>query len=66
MIMSLLTQAFRYAYEPIVFADSRDRNSPATLADGTKYFIIFTLLAFLAVMFYLPLVQHFIGCIAHI
>ena len=61
MIMSLLTQAFRYAYEPIVFADSRDRNSPATLADGTKYFIIFTLLAFLAVMFYLPLVQHFIG-----
>ena len=61
MIMSLLTQAFRYAYEPIVFADSRDRNSPATLADGTKYFIIFTLLAFLAVMFYLPVVQHFIG-----
>ncbi len=61
MVMALLTQAFRYAYEPIVFADNKDRNSPATLADGTKYFIIFTLLAFLAVMIYLPVLQHFIG-----
>ena len=61
MIMSLLTQAFRYAYEPIVFADNKDTNSPATLADGTKYFIIFTLLAFLAVVFYMPLLQRFIG-----
>ena len=61
MIMSLLTQAFRYAYEPIVFADNKDRNSPATLADGTKYFIIFTLLAFLAVVVYMPILQHFVG-----
>ena len=61
MIMALLTQAFRYAYEPIVFADNKDKNSPATLADGTKYFIIFTLLAFLAVMIYMPLLQHFVG-----
>ena len=61
MIMALLTQAFRYAYEPIVFADSADRNSPATLADGMKYFIVFTLLAFLAVVFYMPLLKYFIG-----
>ena len=61
MIMSLLTQAFRYAYEPIVFADNRDRNNPSTLADGTKYFIFFTLLAFLAVVFYMPILQHFVG-----
>ena len=61
MVMALLTQAFRYAYEPIVFADNKDRNSPSTLADGTKYFIIFTLFAFLAVMIYLPVLQHFIG-----
>ena len=61
MIMSLLTQAFRYAYEPIVFNGSRDKNSPQTLADGMKYFIIFTLLAFLAVIFYLPILKYFIG-----
>ena len=61
MIMSLLTQAFRYAYEPIVFADNKDRNSPSTLADGTLYFIVFTLLAFLGVMVYMPILQHFVG-----
>lgn len=60
MIMSLLTQAFRYAYEPIVFNGSRDKDSPQTLADGMKYFIIFTLLAFLAVEFYMPALRHFI------
>ena len=61
MIMSLLTQAFRYAYEPIVFADNKDKNNPGTLADGTKYFIIFTLLAFLAVVVYMPILQRFVG-----
>lgn len=61
MIMSLLTQAFRYAYEPIVFSDSRDKNSPETLADGSKYFIIFTLFAFLAVVIYMPLLKYFVG-----
>ena len=60
MIMSLLTQAFRYAYEPIVLSSSRERNSPETLADGMKYFIVFALLAFLAVMFYLPLLRHLV------
>ena len=60
MIMSLLTQAFRYAYEPIVFNGSRDKDNPQTLADGMKYFIIFTLLAFLAVVVYMPLLRHLI------
>lgn len=60
MIVALLTQAFRYAYEPIVFNGSRDRNSPETLADGMKYFVIFALLAFLAVVVYMPILRHFI------
>ena len=60
MIMSLLTQAFRYAYEPIVFNGSRDKDSPETLSDGMKYFVIFTLLAFLAVIVYMPILRHFI------
>lgn len=60
MIMTLLTQAFRYAYEPIVFNGSRDRNNPETLADGMKYFIAFALLAYLAVIVYMPLLKHFI------
>ncbi len=61
MIMALLTQAFRYAYEPIVFNGSRSKDSPETLADGMKYFVIFTLLAFLAVVVYMPVLQHLIG-----
>ena len=61
MIISLLTQAFRYAYEPIVFGSAKDRNSPETLADGMKYFIIFSLMAFLAVMFYMPLLKYLVG-----
>ena len=61
MLMSILTQAFRYAYEPIVFNGSRDRNSPQTLADGTLWFIVFTLLAYIAVIFYMPVLKYFVG-----
>lgn len=61
MIMALLTQAFRYAYEPIVFNGSRDKDNPETLSAGMKYFIVFSLFAFLAVMFYLPVLKYFVG-----
>ncbi|MGM9868384.1 MAG: lipopolysaccharide biosynthesis protein [Sodaliphilus sp.] len=50
MIMALITQAFRYAYEPFVFGKSKDTDSKDTYAKAMKYFIIFTLLAFLAVI----------------
>ncbi|MBR4505279.1 MAG: lipopolysaccharide biosynthesis protein [Bacteroidales bacterium] len=61
MLMALITQAFRYAYEPFVFGGQRDKNSKETQAQATKYFIMFTLLAFLAVMCYIELFQHFVG-----
>ena len=61
MIMAMLTQAFRYAYEPFVFGKSRDKDSREVYAQGMKYFIIFTLLAFLAVMFYLDILRYLIG-----
>ena len=61
MIMSMLVQAFRYAYEPIVFGEAKDKNSAKTLADGMKWFIIFSLLAFLGVVFYLPFLKYIIG-----
>jgi O-antigen/teichoic acid export membrane protein len=56
MIMAMFTQAFRYAYEPIVFSKSRDKNDVVKVnALGMKYFVIFTLLGFLVVMAYLDL-----------
>lgn len=60
MIMALLTQAFRYAYEPIVFNGKDEGNREDSLRMGMKYFVIFSLLAWLAVMIYLPVLKHFI------
>ena len=61
MIMAMLTQAFRYAYEPFVFGKSRDKDSKQVYAEGMKYFIIFALLAYLAVVFYLDVLKYLIG-----
>ena len=61
MIMAMLTQAFRYAYEPFVFGKSRDKDNREVYAQAMKFFIIFTLLAYLAVMFYMDLLKHIIG-----
>ena len=61
MIMALITQAFRYAYEPFVFGSSREKDSKETYAKGMKYFYIFTLLAFLCVMGYLKILRYFVG-----
>lgn len=61
MIMAMITQAFRYAYEPIVFAGHKDRNNPELLAKAMQFFIIFTLLAFLCVMGYMDILKLIIG-----
>ena len=61
MIMAMITQAFRYAYEPFVFAQSKEKDKNETYAMAMKYFIIFTLLAFLCVMAYIGVLQYIIG-----
>lgn len=61
MIMALITQAFRYAYEPFVFGGQHDKHSKETQAQATKYFVMFTLLAFLAVIFYIDALQYLMG-----
>jgi O-antigen/teichoic acid export membrane protein len=61
MIMAMITQAFRYAYEPFVFGGKRDSADKETQARVMKYFIIFTLFAFLAVVMYMPLLRHIIS-----
>ena len=61
MIMAMITQAFRYAYEPIVFAKSKDADKTEYYASAMKYFLIFTLLAFLCVIGWMPLLQYIIG-----
>ena len=61
MIMALITQAFRYAYEPIVFAKAQDGDKNEYYAVAMKYFLIFTLLAFLCVMGYIDILKLILG-----
>jgi len=61
MVMAMITQAFRYAYEPIVFAKSKDADKAEYYASAMKYFLIFTLLAFLCVVGWMPVLQYIIG-----
>lgn len=61
MIMVMITQAFRFAYEPFVFGKSKDSDNRATYAAAMKYYVIFTLLAFLVVMGYIDILRHIIG-----
>ncbi|MBQ7181826.1 MAG: polysaccharide biosynthesis protein [Bacteroidaceae bacterium] len=61
MIMAMITQAFRYAYEPIVFAKAKDGDKNEYYAVAMKYFLIFTLLAFLCVMGYIDVLQLILG-----
>lgn len=61
MIMAMITQAFRYAYEPFVFGKSKDKDNRETYAKAMKYFVIFTLLAFLVVIGYMDILCHLIG-----
>lgn len=61
MIMAMITQAFRYAYEPFVFGKAKDKDNRETYAKAMKFFIIFTLLAFLVVIGYLDLLKYIIG-----
>ena len=61
MIMVMLTQAFRFAYEPFVFGKSKDKDNRETYAQAMKFYVIFTLLAFLAVMGYMDILRFIIG-----
>ncbi len=60
MIMAMITQAFRFAYEPIVFAGVKDKDSHEMYAKAMKYFIIFTLLAFLIVVGYMDILKRIV------
>ncbi len=61
MIMALITQAFRYAYEPFVFGKEKEKDSRETYAKAMRYFIIFTLLAFLAVIAWIDVIKRIIA-----
>ncbi|MBO4807244.1 MAG: polysaccharide biosynthesis C-terminal domain-containing protein [Paludibacteraceae bacterium] len=60
MVMMVFTQAFRYAYEPYVFAQNKGGDKRGEYADAMKFFIIFSLLIFLGMIFYLDILKFII------
>lgn len=63
IVMVMFAQAFRYAYEPFIFAQARGEGEDKKQAycDAMKYFIIFGLFIFLGVMYFLPVLKHFVS-----
>lgn len=61
MIIAIFTQAFRYAYEPFVFGGQQDKNNKEMQAEVMRYYVIFTMLAFLIVALYLDVFKYIIN-----
>lgn len=58
VVITMFTQAFRYAYEPFFFAQNKDKSDRRPYAEAMKYFTIFALLVFLGVIFYAELLSN--------
>ena len=61
VVMVMFIQAFRYAYEPFIFAKNKSEGNTRAYSEAMKYFIIFSLFIFLGVMFYIDIIKYFIG-----
>ncbi len=60
LVMVMFTQAFRYAYEPFIFAKNKEEGSKKAYSEAMKYFVIFTLFIFLFVTFYIDIFKYFV------
>lgn len=61
MVIMMFTQAFRYAYEPFVFAKNKDKNSTHSYSMAMTYFVIFSLLIYLAIVLYMDVLKYLIA-----
>ena len=64
IVIVMFTQAFRFAFEPFIFAQNREadkRESNASYRRAMDWFVIAGLFIFLGVMFYLPVLKYFIS-----
>lgn len=62
VIMVMFTQAFRYAFEPFIFAKDKSSSgkSVQSYADASKYFLILGLLIFLFTIGYMDIIKFLI------
>jgi len=61
MIITLFTQAYRYAAEPFFFRHAADENAMQTQSEVTKWFTIAAATGMLGILLFLDLVKHFLG-----
>jgi O-antigen/teichoic acid export membrane protein len=65
IIMSLFTQAYRFAAEPFFFAQSNRDDAQQVYANSMKYFFITGLLVLVGVSFFMDIVKWLIGSRYH-
>lgn len=63
IVMMMFTQAFRYAYEPFVFSKHKQSDNKQAYSEAMKYYIIFSVLVFLGVMYYLDVLQYLVKAV---
>ena len=61
ILITLFTQAFRYAAEPFFFAQDKEGNSRQVYADVLKWYTIIVSAMFLFVMLFIDVFKHFIN-----
>lgn len=63
IVMVMFIQAFRFAYEPFIFAQnkSKGKSSTDTYGIAMKWFLVAAFLIYLGVMFYLDILRYFIS-----
>lgn len=64
IVMVMFIQAFRFAYEPFIFSqncDENGKNKNEAYVAAMRFFIIFSFVIFIGVMFYLPIIRYFIS-----
>lgn len=54
ILITLFTQAYRYAAEPFFFQHAKDKNSPKVYAQVAEYFVLAACIGFLCIMFGMP------------
>ena len=64
IVMVMFIQAFRFAYEPFIFAQNRSTekgDKTRAYVEAMDWFVAFGLFIFLGVMFFLPVIKYFIA-----
>ena len=63
IVMVMFIQAFRFAYEPFIFARAKEQGEDKlqSYRDAMRWFLIFAMVIFVAVMYYMDILRHFIA-----